>query len=128
MEVVHEFLDALNSGKSGADITRFYDSEATQIEYPNLLSKAIIKRNIIDIHEGSVKGTQVISKQKTEIVKAYSLGDDVILEAVWTGTLAIPLGKLAVGEEVKAYFAQFYTFKNGKIILQKNYDCFESFL
>ncbi len=121
LEIVKDFLKALSDGKSGDEITCFYDPEATQIEYPNLLTKGIVKRNLQDLHESSIKGTKVLTKQTIEIVKSYSLGDTVIIESIWTG-------KLAVGEEVKAYFAQFYEFRNGKILVQKNYDCFENFL
>jgi hypothetical protein len=56
------------------------------------------------------------------------MGNEVIIEAIWTGVLSIPVGKLAVGSEMKAYFAQFFEFKNGKITKQRNYDCFENFL
>jgi hypothetical protein len=51
----------------------------------------------------------------------------VIIEAIWTGTLAIPLGNIPIGGQMKAWFAQFYEFKDGKIIKQRNYDCFEPF-
>tara|TARA_Y100001956_G_C4009283_1_gene136940 strand:+ start:298 stop:480 length:183 start_codon:yes stop_codon:yes gene_type:complete len=58
----------------------------------------------------------------------YSIRDTVIIEALWQGTLAIPIGKLKAGDKMKANFAQFYQIKEGKIYKQKNYDCFESFI
>jgi hypothetical protein len=48
--------------------------------------------------------------------------------------LAIPLGKLAVGDQMVANFAQFYEFEEDsndnkmKIIRQRNYDCFDPFI
>jgi ketosteroid isomerase-like protein len=69
----------------------------------------------------------VLQKEKYDIVKSYTIGNTVIIEAVWTGTLAIPLGNIPIGGEMKAYFAQFYEFQDGKIIKQRNYDCFEPF-
>lgn len=50
----------------------------------------------------------------------------MIIEAIWRGTLAIPLMGKEAGAEMTAFFAQFYQFKDGKIIHQRNYDCFES--
>jgi hypothetical protein len=128
LEIVKELLKALSEGKSGEDLKYFYDSEAIQIEYPNLLSKTIVKRNLKEILEASIKGKQVISQQKFEIVKSFSADDIVIVEVVWTGKLLIPIGKLEKGNEIKAYFAQFIEFNNGKIAVQRTYDCFENFL
>ena len=68
-----------------------------------------------------------MSKEEYDIIHAYKDGNVVIIEAVWTGTLAIAIGKLSAGEKMKAYFAQFFEFKEGKIFRQRNYDCFEPF-
>jgi ketosteroid isomerase-like protein len=51
----------------------------------------------------------------------------VILEVVWAGTLAIPVGSLAAGDEMRAYFAVFIALRDGRIYRQRNYDCFEPF-
>ena len=128
LEIVKEFLKALSEGKSGDELSYFYAKDVIQTEYPNSLSKKITERNFHEILEASIRGKQAISKQKYEIVKSYSVDDVIIIEAIWTGILSIPVGKLAVGDEMKAYFAQFIEFKNGKIIKQRTYDCFENFL
>lgn len=128
LELAIEFIKAVSEGKMGEELNNFYDEAAIQIEYPNLLTKKIIERNLESIKDASIKGQQVISRQNYEIVKAYSCGDTVIIEAIWTGRLAIPLGKLKAGDEMKAYFAQIFEFRDGKIAKQRNYDCFENFL
>ncbi|MFA5761247.1 MAG: nuclear transport factor 2 family protein [Dehalococcoidales bacterium] len=127
-DIVTEFLKALSDGKSGDELKQFYDEEVVQTEYPNLLTGKTIARNLVEILEASVRGKQVITGQNYEITKSYAVDDNVIIEAIWTGVLAIPLGKLAAGDEMKAYFSQIYEFKNGKIIKQRNYDCFEKFV
>ena len=127
-DIVTEFLKALSDGKSGDELKQFYDEEVVQTEYPNLLTGKTIERNLVEILEASVRGKQVITSQNYEITKSYAVDDNVIIEAIWTGVLAIPLGKLAAGDEMKAYFSQIYEFKNGKIIKQRNYDCFEKFV
>lgn len=127
-DIVTEFLKALSDGKSGDELKQFYDEEVVQTEYPNLLTGKTIARNLVEILEASVRGKQVITSQNYEITKSYAVDDNVIIEAIWTGVLAIPLGKLVAGDEMKAYFSQIYEFKNGKIIKQRNYDCFEKFV
>lgn len=128
LKLAIEFINAVSDGKTGEELNNFYDESANQIEYPNLLTKKIVERNLNAIKDASIKGQQVISSQNYEIKKTYSCGDTVIIEAIWTGRLAIPLGMLKAGDEMKAYFAQFFEFKDSKIIKQRNYDCFENFL
>lgn len=106
----------------------FYHKDVEQVEFPNLLTKAVTKRNKVALEEASVKGSQVIKEQVYEIVKSYECENTVIIEAVWKGILAVPLGTLKPGDQMTAYFAQFFEFKDGLIISQKNYDCFENFL
>lgn len=128
LEIAVKFIKAISEGKSNEDLNDFYDESVKQVEYPNLLTKKIVERNFNDLKDASIKGKQVISSQQYEIVNSYSCGDAVIIEAIWTGKLAIPLGKLQAGDEMKAYFAQFFEFKDNKIVKQRNYDCFENFL
>jgi len=45
----------------------------------------------------------------------------------WTGTLAVALGTLAPDAEMRARFAVFIDLRDGKIVRQRNYDCFEAF-
>jgi len=40
--------------------------------------------------------------------------------------LAVPFGSLLVGGQMKAFFAVFLEFREGKIVRQRNYDCFEA--
>ncbi|ADY56618.1 hypothetical protein Sgly_2330 [Syntrophobotulus glycolicus DSM 8271] len=128
LELAVRFMKAVGDGKSGEELNEFYDESAVQIEYPNLLTKRLIERNLHEIKDASISGKKVIANQRYEIVKSFSIGDTVIIEAIWSGELSIPLGKLKAGDEMKAYFAQFFQFKNHKIVKQRNYDCFENFL
>jgi len=128
LELAIRFIEVIGEGKSGKELNEFYDESALQIEYPNLLTKRIIERNLSEIKDASISGKKVISNQKYEIVKSFSIEDTVIIEAIWSGKLSIPLGKLNAGDELKAYFAQFFEFKDNKIVKQRNYDCFENFL
>lgn len=128
LKLAIEFITAVSEGKTGEELNIFYDECAKQIEYPNLLTKKVVERSLVDIKEASIRGLQVIKSQNFEIIKAHSCEDTVIIEAIWTGILAISLGKLKAGDEMKAYFAQFFEFRNNKIIKQRNYDCFENFL
>ena len=123
--VVIEFLKMMESRASSSELEKFYHDEIEQTEFPNAILKSIAIRNLQDLKVGSERGKAIMSKEKYEIKNLYSLNDVVILEAVWTGTLSIDLGNLKSGENMTAYFAQFFEFKEGKIFRQRNYDCFD---
>jgi hypothetical protein len=39
--------------------------------------------------------------------------------------LLVPLATLQAGATMNAHFAMFFEFENGRIRVQRNYDCFE---
>ena len=49
----------------------------------------------------------------------------VAMEAEWTGVLAVELGSLPQGAEMRAHFAMFFDIEDGLIRTQRNHDCFE---
>lgn len=124
VKFVQDFLKAL---EIGASLDEFYHPEVIQIEYPNTLTRSLTQRNFEELKEASEKGKSVLEQQRYEVLKSYETEDAVIIEAIWHGTLAVPIGNLKPGDEMRAYFAQFYEFKDARIIKQRNYDCFEPF-
>jgi ketosteroid isomerase-like protein len=66
-----------------------------------------------------------MSHQVYAVVNELPCGDTVVLEVLWSGTPAIPLGSLPAGGEMRARFAVFLEFRDGKIVRQRNYDCFD---
>jgi ketosteroid isomerase-like protein len=54
-----------------------------------------------------------------------ALGDCAAVEVRWAGVLAIPVGPLIAGSEMKASFAIFFRFRDGFVAEQRNYDCFD---
>lgn len=127
LKLAIDFIRAIEAGAHGDDLDQFYHQDIEHIEYPNALAPLITKRNLGKLKEASERGRQVINQQSYDVKKSCHTGNIVILEVRWTGTLAIPLGKLKAGDKMEAYFAQFFEFKDGKIYRQRNYDCFLPF-
>jgi FMN-dependent NADH-azoreductase len=126
-QIAEEFIKTLQNRNSADEIIQFYHEDIEQIEFPNTVTKNKAIRNLEDLKLASERGKKVMQKEELEIIKSYTFGNTVIIEALWIGTLAVPIGNIPIGGQMKAYFAQFYEFKNGKIIKQRNYDCFEPF-
>jgi hypothetical protein len=127
LKIAKNFIKAIESGKTGDELDKFYHKDIELITYPNALTKILTKRNLEELKEASERGKSILSKQTYEIIRSHVVGKTVVIEARWTGTLNIAVGNLSAGGQMKAHFAQFFEFKGNKIIRQRNYDCFEAF-
>ncbi len=109
-----------------AEIEPYYAPDVIQEEFPNRLLPKGTVRNLEALRKGSAEGRKVMRAQTIEIVNAVSSGQCVVLEAIWTGTLAVGFGTLKPGDQLRARFAQVFEFKDALIWRQRNYDCFEA--
>ena len=125
LDNARQYLAAIQRGATGDALAQFFAPDVVQEEFPNRVVPNGKRRNLAAMLEGAERGQQVMSAQRFDIRTAIATGDRVILEALWTGTLAIPFGTIPVGGEMRAYTAMFLEFRDGKIVAQRNYDCFE---
>jgi len=125
LDAVHAYLGALQAGEVGDPLKRFFTEDVRQIELPNRLNPLGQESDLSSMLKRSEQGRKILSKQCYEIVSEIAQGRRAAVEARWTGVLAVPLGTLSAGSEMKAHFAMFFEFKEGKIASQRNYDCFE---
>lgn len=70
---------------------------------------------------------KVISSQRYVIGDITEAGDRVVVEGRWEGMLAVPVGRLQVGDKMVAHLCMIFGIKDGKIAWQRNYDCYEDF-
>ena len=124
--VVRDYLAALGSGAVGDALGRFFSHNARQIELPNRLNPKGGESDLATLLKRAEHGKTLLRDQHFDIRSAVAQGSHVAVEAVWTATLATPLATLPAGAAMKAYFAMFFEIEDGKIVVQRNYDCFES--
>ena len=94
--------------------------DMTQIEYPNMLTPMPRTRDVRAMGEGVVAAREMLVEQSYEIVSALCSEDMLVAELVWRARLKP--GPLPT--QMTAYFACFFTFRDGLISGQRNYDCF----
>jgi ketosteroid isomerase-like protein len=124
IHLVRMYLNALQSGEAGDALRRFTE-DVQQVEMPNQLNSRGQESNLEHILQRSQQGLKIMQRQQYEIVSEVAQDDRVAVEARWTGVLAVALGTLAAGTEMKASFAMFFHFRDGRIAVQRNYDCFD---
>jgi ketosteroid isomerase-like protein len=127
IEKARRYLAAIEAGATGEALAAFFTSDVIQEEFPNRLMPNGAKRDLTTLLEGAERGQQVLTAQSYEVRSALASGDQVALEVLWTGTLAIPVGSLPAGGVMRARFAVFLEFRGGKIASQRNYDCYDPF-
>jgi ketosteroid isomerase-like protein len=125
VEIAREYLKAIEEGATGEKMARFFDPNVVLEEFPNRLSPKGGRRGLAEALLAAERGQQVLSSQEYEIHNEMETDDRVALEVTWTGTLKIPLQNLAAGDKMRARFAVFLEFRDGKIVAQRNYDCFD---
>lgn len=106
---------------------RFFADDVVQVEFPNRLLPNGATRDLAALRDAAERGRKVMTAQRFEVLNAITSGEQVAVEALWTGTLAVPLGNIPAGGQMRAHFAIFLTYRDGKIVRQHNYDCFDPF-
>lgn len=125
VELARNYLTAIERGATGDDLAAFFSPDIVQQEFPNRLTPNGATRNLAQILDGAERGQAILQSQRYEVLDAIASGDKVVLEVQWTGKMAIAVAGLPVGGEMRARFAVFIEYSDGKIVRQRNYDCFE---
>jgi len=125
--LVRDYLAAIEAGATGEALARFYTPDVEQEEFPNRLNPTGRRSDLAAMLAAADRGRQVLRKQAYEVHTVISEGDVVAVEVTWTGTLAVPLGSLAPGDDMRARFCMVLELEQGRIRRQRNYDCFDAF-
>jgi ketosteroid isomerase-like protein len=125
--LARQYLKAVESLGPLKDVAAFYGPDVVFQEFPNRIAPQGRVRRAGDLSAAYQKGQQLLQSQTYAVQRIMEAGDEVAVELEWTGVLAIPVMNLPAGSEMKAFVAMFLTFREGKIISQRNYDCYPPF-
>jgi ketosteroid isomerase-like protein len=132
LERARQYLAAIEAshspdGRASRDPFTYLAPDIQQIEFPNQFVPKGASRDLAAMREAGERGRRVIRSERYEVRMALAQGNEVALEVLWTGTLALAVASLAAGDDMRAHFGVFLTFRDGLIVSQRNYDCFEPF-
>ena len=125
LSAARQYIKAIESGAPGGEIAQFFAPEAVLEIFPSRFFPNGSRDDLAGIRAAADRGNKAMTAQKYEVKNELSSGDTVALEMVWTGTLAVPFQSKPAGAEMRAHFAAFLQFKDGKIVAQRNYDCYD---
>jgi ketosteroid isomerase-like protein len=123
LESVRRYLKAIEDGDF-SPIRELFAPDASMVQFPNRIYPQGLSASVSQMSEAFEKGRKLLASQTYKIKNELVNGDSVAVEVLWIGKLAVPFGSMAAGSEMRAHSAMFFEFKEGKIVSQKNYDCF----
>jgi ketosteroid isomerase-like protein len=124
---VRAYLEAIAAGATGEALAAWFHPDVEQVEFPNRLVAGGATRDLAAILASAERGQAVVRRQAFSVATVLVHADRAAVEARWEAELAVPVGSRAAGDVMRAHFAMFFEFRDGKIWRQRNYDCFEAF-
>lgn len=127
LDLVLDYLKALEDGAEEARLASFFTPDVEQREYPNRLVERGVARDLEALLAASRKGRNLLENQRYVVKNALVEGDRVALEVSWSARLLVPLGSLAAGDWMTAESGMFFWLRDGRVFRQHNFDCFAPF-
>lgn len=127
VQTARQYLQALESRASFSEIARFFTDDCVQEEFPNRFTPQGARRTLKDLQAAAERGSNAVKSERYEVLSVVAQGDTVALEVAWSAELLVAVGSLQPGDTLRARFAVFLTFRDGRIASQRNYDCFDPF-
>lgn len=124
-DLLLDLYAAVSAGATGDRLAAFFHPEAEQIEFPSLMRPAGHRRSLAEMQAGAELGAGMIRSQTFEVLRVVEEGEQVAVQLTWTAVLAVAVGGLPEGSRLVSHVAAFYDFRDGRVLRQSSYDCYE---
>jgi hypothetical protein len=118
-------LNAIESEAPAEMIAAYWHPDAEQVELPSLMRPAGHRRGLAEMLDGYRTGAGFLLSQGYEVANIVDDGELLAIQLRWTATTAVAAGTLPAGTDLVAHVAVFYEFRDGLILRQSSYDCYE---
>jgi ketosteroid isomerase-like protein len=123
--LLRQLYAAIEAGLTGDELRRFWHPDAEQVEYPSVLRPRGHRRGLDELIAGSELGLTTVRDQHYEVHTLVEQGDEMAVQLTWTATVAQDLGAVGAGTLLVSHVAAFYVFRDGLVLRQSSYDCYE---
>ena len=125
LEIARRYLSRLSDGAGPEELESFFAADVVQEEFPNRLLPHGATRDLQTMKDARARGKALLKAESFELLNAIASSEHVAMEVIWTGTVRDAAGPFAAGQALRARFAMFMEFRDGRIVRQRNYDCFD---
>jgi ketosteroid isomerase-like protein len=119
------YLQAIADGADPAAIGPWLHEDIVFEAFPNRIRPHGGRVDRAGMLAAARRGRQTVHSQRYDVRKLVAQGDLVALEVDWSATLAVPFGELPVGSVMRAHLGIFLEFRDGRIVAQRQYDCYQ---
>ena len=126
LELARRYIKIVGNPSSTAeDLKALLAEEIVWREMPNLFAPSGRTSDYATCLQSFGKGREYLPEQTYAIRRAVADGDTVALEISWTGEVAKSIGPFTAGDRLSAQIAIFLRFRDGKIVSQTDYPCYD---
>jgi len=125
LEVTKQYLSRLSDGAEPEELDSFFAPDVVYEEFPNRLRPNGASGDLQAMKHARARGRALLNAERFELVNAVAGDGKVAMEVIWTGTIRDAAGPFTAGQALRARFALFMEFRDGRIVRQRNYDCFD---
>lgn len=127
LAVVRRYLAILERDPADPELETLLDPEFVFREYPNRLNPEGRTLTLAQLRAVTAKARQISIEQKYTIRNALAVADELALEVEWMGRFNLAFANTPAGEPIRASLGMFITFRRGRLLSQRNYDCYTAF-
>ncbi len=99
--------------------------DARFVEHPNLVAPSGRRRDAAAARAAREHSRALLAGHRFDVREHIVAGERVVTRATWTGTLARDAGAIAAGTELRAECCMVFTVRDGRILDQENFDCYQ---
>jgi len=124
LQLAERYFSAISAR---VDTSVYFCADVIQREFPNRFMPDGATRDLAGLARARERGMRAVEGERYEILNAIEQDDRLALEVLWSARLLVPLGALQQGATLRAHFGVFLRYRDGRILEQHNYDCFDPF-
>jgi len=126
--VVRRYYDVVADLSSGADdLQPLLARDLRVTEHPNPISPNGGVRDREATIQGFLAGKNLLREQSFDMHEIVVAGDRAAARLTWRGVVGIDAGPLVAGQELVAEIASFLTVRDGQVVEQETFDCYQPF-
>jgi ketosteroid isomerase-like protein len=124
--VVDRYLAVVSDLTAAPDaLAALLHRDVRVVEHANLVAPVGRRRDAAATLAAREHSRALLAGHRFEVREHIVAGERVVTRAAWIGTLAIDAGAWPAGTELRAECCIVFTVRDGRILRQESYDCYE---
>ena len=126
LQFANRYIEFCNDPNgTAAGLKEFYAEDMEWQEMPHRFAPTGRKNDFAGLQQAFTSGQKLMAEQRYILHDVVAGDDAAALQLSWEMTLAQDMGDLSAGDKLSGKLAIFFRVKDGKIIQQTDYLCYD---